>query len=83
MADEPPLRTFIGETLRSTYGEEPRPELMPAEYWAELADCAWRLAQIIHDCADDPQGDAIELRDVVDYVRWLRRPTAVRLRKRD
>jgi hypothetical protein len=41
------------------------------------------LASLIHDLADDPQGDMIELRCAIDAVQDRRRPTAVTLRRRD
>lgn len=80
------------ESITETYGEPiDEPKLVPEEYrselarlsHAELADVAWYLASLIHDLADDPDGDMIELRVAIDHVEWLRRPIAVRLRRRD
>jgi hypothetical protein len=85
------LAGAIGDTVRSAWAEEPRPNLVPQEYVpeldrltrAELMDVCWHLARTIHDLADDAEGEMIELRVAVDYVEWLRRPKAVKLRKRD
>jgi hypothetical protein len=49
----------------------------------ELCDVAWYLAQQVHDLADDPDGDMIELQCAIDYVQARRKPSAVTLRKRD
>jgi hypothetical protein len=88
--DEGLLRDFLNWAVADAWAPEPGPNLMPADYVpeldrlskAELMDVAWYLARTIHDMADDPQGDMGELRVAVDYVEWLRRPTAVTLRRR-
>jgi hypothetical protein len=80
------------ESITETYGEPiDEPRLVPLDYRSELArlsrgdleDVAWYLASLIHDLADDPQGDMIELRCAIDAVQDRRRPTAVTLRRRD
>jgi hypothetical protein len=48
----------------------------------ELMDVAWHLARIIHDLADDAEGDMIELRCAIEFVQDRRRPNAVTLRRR-
>jgi hypothetical protein len=66
------------------------PKLVPEEYRSELArlsradleDVAWLLAQQVHDLADDPDGDMIELRCAIEAVQDRRRPSAVTLRRR-
>jgi hypothetical protein len=83
----------LRESITETYGEPPaeEPKLVPAEYrgelarlsHAELADVAFYLAPIIHDLADDPDGDMIELRCAIEFVQERRRPSAVILRRRD
>jgi hypothetical protein len=89
--DEGLLRDFLNWAVVDAWQAEPRPNLMPSAYVPELAklsrrellDVCWHLARTIHDMADDPEGDYGELRVAVDYVEWLRRPKAVKLRKRD
>jgi hypothetical protein len=80
------------ESITETYGEPiDEPRLVPLDYRSELArlsrgdleGVAWYLASLIHDLADDPQGDMIELRRAIDAVQDRRRPTAVTLRRRD
>jgi hypothetical protein len=46
-------------------------------------DVAWHLAAIVHDLADDPEGDMIELRCAIEVVQERRRPSPVTLRRRD
>ena len=78
------------ESITETYGEPLEPKLVPAEYrgelarlsHAELADVAFYLARIIHDLADDPDGDMIELRCAIEFVQERRRPSGVTLRRR-
>jgi hypothetical protein len=79
------------ESITETYGEPlAEPKLVPAEYrgelarlsHAELADVAWLLAQQVHDLADDPDGDMIELRCAIEAVQDRRRSVAVTLRRR-
>jgi len=68
----------------------PRPTLVPDAHRAELdrlrrgelADVAWHLAQLIHDLADDAEGDMIELHCAIEFVQDQRRPSAVILRRR-
>ena len=72
-----------GVSRRQTHptDEEYRPELARLSR-AELMDVAWHLAAIVHDLADDPEGDMIELRCAIEMVQE-RRPSPVTLRRRD
>jgi hypothetical protein len=66
------IAAFLTQSVTEAYGEplEAAPALVPEAYRAELArlsraelmDVAWHLAQLIHDFADDAEGDMIELR---------------------
>ena len=66
---------WTGELLECS--AMPRPTLVPDAYRAELdrlrrgelADVAWHLAQLIHDLADDAEGDMIELRCAIEFVQ--------------
>jgi hypothetical protein len=79
---------WTGELLE--YSAMPRPTLVPDAYRAELdrlrrgelADVAWHLAQLIHDLADDAEGDMIELRCAIEFVQDRHRPSAVILHRR-
>ena len=86
------IAAFLTHSVTEAYGEPlAEPRLVPEEYRAELArlsrdellDVAWHLARIIHDLADDPEGDMIELRCAIEFVQDRRRPSAVTLRRRD
>ena len=85
------IAAFIDHAVTEAWtGVAEEPKLVPAEYRRELArlsrgdleDVAWYLASLIHDLADDPDGDMIELRCAIEAVQE-RRPTAVTLRRRD
>jgi hypothetical protein len=84
------IAAFLTHSVTEAYGEPlAESRLVPEEYRPELArlsrnelmDVAWHLARIIHDFADDPEGDMIELRCAIEAVQE-RRPTAVILRRR-
>jgi hypothetical protein len=89
------LATFLTRIVTNAWaGEAPEQSamktLVPEAYRAEvdrlsrdeLADVAWHLAQLIHDLADDAEGDMIELRCAIEFVQDRRRPSAVTLRRR-
>jgi hypothetical protein len=86
------IAAFIDHAVTEAWaGVAEEPKLVPLEYRRELAqlsrgdleDVAWYLASLIHDLANDPDGDMIELRCAIDHVQDRRRPSAVTLRKRD
>jgi hypothetical protein len=64
----------VPEAYRAELARLSRPELM---------DVAWYLAAIVHDLANDAEGDMIELRCAIEFVQERRRPSAVILRRRD
>jgi hypothetical protein len=82
------IAAFIDHSVTEAYGEplEAAPALVPEAYRPELArlsraelmDVAWHLAAIVHDLADDPEGDMIELRCAIEAVQDRR--SAVRRR---
>src|ERR1700722_4869294 len=84
------IAAFLTHSVTEAYGEplEAAPALVPEAYRAELArlsrgelaDVAWHLAAIVHDLADDAEGDMIELRCAIEAVQDRRRPSAATLR---
>jgi hypothetical protein len=87
------IAAFLTHSVTEAYGEpvEAAPALVPEAYRGELArlsrpelmDVAWYLAAIVHDLANDAEGDMIELRCAIEFVQERRRPSAVILRRRD
>jgi hypothetical protein len=79
------IAAFLTHSVTEAYGEplEAAPALVPEAYRPELArlsraelmDVAWHLAAIVHDLADDPEGDMIELRCAIEVVQERRRPS--------
>jgi|SRR5271169_385678 len=78
------IAAFLTHSVTEAYSEPlaEEPKLIPTEYRPELArlsnaelrDVAWLLAQQLHDIANSPDGDMIELRCAIEVVQDRRRP---------
>jgi hypothetical protein len=84
-----PLCTFLTHIIAAAWRGQPlehstvphKSALIPDAYRPELdrlsrdelMDVAWHLARIIHDLADNAEGDMIELRCAIEFVQDRRR----------